>query len=244
MTPQMRIYSYFDQSHFRDMVLLFDDNSTDGYDWGLDATHPNDADFADAYFAFDPNGVGDEYTNYVIQTIPYAVEKKVHYKLTLDQPTEIIVQAVQEINLPYDIAFLWDSQENTYQQITGNQTASLNLPAGDYIERFYIVFKGGAQAGFIPDADRSMNVDNVLGNVDFFQNNREAQLEIMNPEGYELKYAHVFDMTGKLVTTKTDLGNGRNYNISTATMADGMYLVKLVTSDNVSIDYKAIVTNK
>ncbi|RDK83479.1 T9SS type A sorting domain-containing protein [Marinirhabdus gelatinilytica] len=242
LSPRMRIYTYFDESHFRDMVLLFNENSTDGYDWGMDATHPNDADFGDAYFTFDPTGQGDNYNNYVIQTVPYDVQKKIHYRVKLDQPMQVVVQLVQEINLPCNNVFLWDSQEDTYQKISGNHTASLDLPAGNYLDRFYITFLDDST--FADEQGTAENVLTTLENVDFFQNNVLGQMEISNPERYDIKYAHIFDMTGKLVQTRANIGNVSKFEMNTSTFADGVYVVKLATADNVSIDYKAIVTNK
>ncbi len=205
-----------------------------------------DASFAEAYFPVDVYGNEHLVDEFVIQTVPYEEEKRVPYALKLDQQTDIIVQVVEKIKLS-DVVYLYDSLLDSYTQISGNATASLSLPAGHYTDRFFIVFKP-AQGVITPptsfDANRDQEIEEVLGNVDFFQNNRAAQLEIMNPEGYEIEYAHMFDMTGKLVATRTDIGSSRNYTISTATLADGVYLIKLVTSNNVSIDYKAIVTNK
>ncbi|WP_432410429.1 T9SS type A sorting domain-containing protein [Rasiella sp. SM2506] len=246
--PQIRIYTYFGETHFRDMVLAFHDTSTHFYDRGMDARHPMDASFAEAYFPVkmnnrkDNNSIGE----FVIQTVPWGIENKIPYAIKLDRQTEVIVQVVEAVKVTNPV-LLFDSVLDTYTQINGNSTATLNLPAGDYKNRFFIVFKSSANDAISANTvveERRVLMNEILGNVNFFQNNKEAQLEIMNPEAYTLKYAHIFDMTGKLVTTKTDLGNNTKYSISTATMADGVYLVKLVTSDNVSIDYKAIVTNK
>lgn len=243
--PQVRIYTYFNETHFRDMVLAFSENSTDFYDRGMDARHPMDASFADAYFPVDVHGNEEVIDKFVIQTVPFMAEKLVPYAIKLDQQTNITVQVVEQVKMN-NIVYLYDSEQETFTQISGNSTASLSLPAGDYRKRFFIVFKA-AQGTVIPTTtvgSRTMETEKVLASVDFFQNNRASQLEIMNPEGYVIKYAHIFDMTGKLIITRTDIGDSRNYNISTASMADGVYLVKLVTSNDVSIDYKAIVTNK
>jgi hypothetical protein len=245
--PQVRIYTYFDETHFRDMVLAFSDNSTDYYDRGMDARHPMDASFADAYFPVDLNGNQEDFDKFVIQTVPFAAEKRIPYAIKLDQQTNVTVQIVDMVKMN-NIVYLYDKELDTYTKISGDSTASLNLPSGDYYRRFFIVFKsaqtGTPYIGPSSGAARASEVDRILSTVDFFQNNRASQLEIMNPEGYDIKYAHIFDMTGKLIVTRTDIGTSRNYNISTATMADGVYLVKLVTDTNVSIDYKAIVTNK
>ncbi|QIE58328.1 T9SS type A sorting domain-containing protein [Rasiella rasia] len=243
MDPQFRIYTYFDESHFRDMLLIFNDTTTDLYDWGWDGFHQMDAVGGDAYFPIQVTTVPDPtMSEFVIQALPFDLEKKVPYAIVLSQQTQVIVQAVEEINTTSE-AYLWDSQENTYQKISGNSTASLILPAGEYKERFFITFLD--QAGFDANPDeRAATRETVTGNVDFFQNNTLGQLEVMNPEGYEIEYAHIFDMSGKLVQTRTDMGTDTSFTMNTASFADGVYLVKLVTNHNISIDYKAIVFNK
>ena len=256
----LRIYTYFENSHFRDLLLNFHATSTDYYDRGLDARHPMDAVFADAYFPVevapneDPNEQGT-IDQFVIQTVPFAIEKMVPYAITLDRQTSIVVEVVQEDNFTAE-AFLFDTENNSYQQITGGYTASLLLNAGEYEDRFYIVFKGGPYVVDPPLDDEYRMTDGrsaqsqadilaeVKQNVRFFQNNTLGQLEVSNPETYNIKYAHMFDMTGKLVQTQTNIGKTPSFTMNTATLADGVYLIKLATDENVSVDYKALVHNK
>ncbi|HBR55464.1 MAG TPA: hypothetical protein DEA82_15255, partial [Flavobacteriaceae bacterium] len=219
-----------------------------------------DAVFADAYFPVevapneDPNEQGT-IDQFVIQTVPFAIEKMVPYAITLDRQTSIVVEVVQEDNFTAE-AFLFDTENNSYQQITGGYTASLLLNAGEYEDRFYIVFKGGPYVVDPPLDDEYRMTDGrsaqsqadilaeVKQNVKFFQNNTLGQLEVSNPETYNIKYAHMFDMTGKLVQTQTNIGKTPSFTMNTATLADGVYLIKLATDENVSVDYKALVHNK
>jgi hypothetical protein len=83
----------------------------------------------------------------------------------------------------------------------------------------------------------------IRENVAFFQNNPVKQLEVSNPEGYNIRSAQIYDMSGKLVLQKSDIGTQRNFNFSTANLSDGVYLVKLITSENVDIDYKMVIYN-
>ena len=251
--PQMRIYTYFNESHFRDMLLVFSNQATDFYDWGWDGYHQMDAVGAEAYFPVDVNGDGETIEEFVIQALPFDAAKTIPYAIVLANQTEVVVQAVDEVNIP-GTAYIWDSEEDTYQEISDNRTASFNLPAGTYDNRFFIVFTNGDEPYISHEGSTGRNamsnrasdtyIKEVKTNVRFFQNNTLGQLEIGNPEGYDIEFAHMFDMSGKLVATRTDIGNSRNYNIGTASLADGVYLVKLVTSENINIDYKAIVANK
>jgi hypothetical protein len=84
----------------------------------------------------------------------------------------------------------------------------------------------------------------VEASVEFFQNNQVRQLEVSNPEGYEIASATIFDMSGKLVLSESDLGNDTKLTFPTDNLSDGIYMVMLTTSENISINYKISVYNR
>jgi len=238
-TPSIRIWSIFDEAVTRDMVIAFYDQATDGYDRGLDGQSAQDLQ-TDAYF---PIGNDNNRKPYVINGIKYRLTQQVPIAFKIKNQTKVDIKAVEEIKKPYDNAYLFDRIENTYQQITGGQSATLNLAAGKYEHRFFIVFRNPNLRRDIPENE--VNAKNiVLENVTLFQNNPIQQLEVRNPEGYTIKTASVYDMSGKLVISETNLGDSNKFSFYTGNLSDGVYLVKLMTSDNIAIDYKAIVHNK
>jgi hypothetical protein len=242
LPPQIRVQTFFgDNDHMRDMVLLFNPLSTDGFDRGMDATHPMDATIAEAYFKIGSST--DTYKNLVIQTVPFEPTKRVPIAFSLEEKTKFYVNVAEQINTPFEKAYLFDNVAGTYQEITNGRDAGQLLPAGTYEDRFYIVFRGDFQ-------DRGQNDPLVVAqnelqeNVEFFQNNPNAELQVSNPEGYDIKALHIFDMSGKLVLTQENLGTQRRLSFPTANFSDGVYLVKLTTVDNFAIDYKITVFNK
>ncbi len=237
--PQIRIYSSIGESHVRDMLLVFSDQATDYFDWGYDAYHPMGVALGDAYW---PIPVEDEYKAFVIQSLPYAFEKQIPYGLKVNSTQKIRVEAVEEINMPTEDAYLFDSEMNTYTKITGGEAAEFVLSPGDYDDRFYIVFR--APLDRTPELLGEETVEETKASLDFFQNNRVGQLEVGNPEGYELSSANVFDMSGKLVISENNLGNSTRFTFPTATLSDGVYLVRVITSENKEIDYKITVSNR
>ena len=221
------------------MVIAFYDQATNGYDRGLDGLSAQDLQ-TDAYF---PIGDDNNRKPYVINGIKYDISQKVPIAFKIKNQTKVDIKAVEEIKKPYDNAYLFDRLENTYQQISGGQSATLNLAAGKYDNRFFVVFRNPNLKRDIPENE--LNAKNIfLENVTFFQNNPIQQLEVSNPNGYTIKSATVYDMNGKLVISESNLGDNNKYSFYTGNLSDGVYLVKLITADNVSIDYKAIVHNK
>lgn len=240
-TSGMRLWAIFDDAVTRDMVLNFSDQATDGYDRGFDGGSPQGLK-TDAYFLI---GNDNNRMPYVINATNYDVNKQIPIAFKLEKQTNIELRVKEEVKKPYQHAYLFDSQENTYKVLTSTTAArvSLTLPAGKYENRFFIVFRSPLIKSDTPKTELE-RTELVRANVNFFQNNPQHQLEIRNPEGYTIKTASVYDMSGKLVISEKNLGDDNKYSFYTGNLSDGVYLVKLMTSDDVSIDYKAIVHNQ
>ncbi|MEM0516728.1 T9SS type A sorting domain-containing protein [Aequorivita flava] len=239
-TPMMRLWAIFDKNVTRDMVIAFYDNATDGYDRGLDGLSAQDL-HTDAYF---PIGPDNARLPYVINGTNYVPEKYIPIAFKIRNTSLIELRLVEEINQPYERAYLYDSQENTYKQLNGATLArvTLTLPPGTYDNRFFIFFRGTNRPGGKTETELDIK-SSIAENVSFFQNNKSRQLEVRNPEGYVIKSASVFDMSGKLIINEKNLGSKSQYSFYTGNLSSGVYLVKLVTDGDVAIDYKAVVHN-
>lgn len=248
-TPMLRLHTLFGDSHFRDMVIMFHETSTDGFDRGLDATHPFDGAISDAYFPIDSD-TPDLMKNLVIQTVPYTDEQKfIPITFKVGEQTTIKLKAAEIVNPPFTKAYLYDKLNETYKEIIEEdpnnetiETASVLLDAGLYEDRFYITFRS-----FKPnddDDDVPVVSRNITKSVEFFQNNPVKQLEVSNPDSYDIKSLTIFDMAGKLVFSENNVGNSSKLTFPTATLSDAVYLVRLTTTDNQTIVYKINVVNK
>jgi len=240
-TPQLRLWAIFDEAVTRDMVLAFHAQATDGYDRGLDGLSAQDLK-TDAYF---PIGNDNDRKPYVINGTNYSLDKQIPIAFKVKNATQISLKVIEEVKKPYQHVYLFDSQENTYKELTSSTLAgvSLSLPAGTYDNRFFIVFRNPNVKRDVSQTELEAK-DTVLANVNLFQNNPVQQLEISNPEGYTINSAAVYDMNGKLVIQEKNLGANNKYSFYTGNLSDGVYLVKLTTSEDITIDYKVIVHNK
>jgi hypothetical protein len=180
---------------------------------------------------------------YVINAVKYDLEKRIPIAFKIKNQIKFVVKVVEEVKKPYEIAYLFDRLENTYQQINNEQGATFELNAGIYEDRFFVVFRNPNLKNDTPLAEVEEK-NTVLERVTFFQNNPIKQLELQNPDGYTLKSAAVYDMNGKLVINEKNLGDNNRYSFYTGNLSDGVYLVKLTTSNDIIIDYKAIVHNR
>ena len=234
--PQIRLEVVFKNAHQRQLVLLFNDDSTDGYDHGMDALHPMDATL-EAYF---PIGEDSNRLKYITQTVPFVITKKIPFAIKLNEQKEFGIRVVEQHNFSTR-TYIWDRNEDTYQEITSGNEAYFNLPAGDHDNRFFIVFRD--QQTTMNESKGTEITNKILESVDFFQNNPAKQLEVTNPEGYNIVSAKFFDMSGKLVFSQDNIGDSKKFTFPTGNLSDGVYLVKLTTQDNVGIDYKMIIHN-
>ena len=242
-TPQLRINFNIsqesDNSNTRQLLLSFHENSTNDYDLGLDAHHPMDiVGGSDVYFPLIENG---EEKPFVIQTRPFVKNTAIPLNFILNNESKLVVEIIEEINF-YETAYLFDLEENTRMQISGGAIAEFRLQAGNYNDRFLIAFKSSRQ--MTNDSEGTKAIEIARTSVDFFQNNTYKQMEVSNPEGYDIKSVAVYDTTGKIVATKQNVGTASNFTIPTSNLADGVYLIKLTTSENIDIDYKMIIQNK
>jgi len=174
----------------------------------------------------------------VIQTLPFDENEYIPFGLTASAPTTFKIKIVDFINFNKKV-FLFDRQLNTFSPLW--EYVELSLPAGTYENRFYISFVDFNERAL---AEIDKIKEEVLAKVEVFQNNRISQLEVNNPEIINIKNASVYDMGGKLVINEKNLGSQQRYSFSTANLSSGVYLVKLITAENVVIDYKVTVHNK
>jgi hypothetical protein len=59
----------------------------------------------------------------------------------------------------------------------------------------------------------------------------------------ELALFNLYDVAGKLIFSKSQLGSNSSYTFSTSNLADGIYIVKVETKDRIKIGTKIIIKN-
>lgn len=227
-TPQIKIHTIFNNQFTKEITLAFNSNTTDGFDTAMDvASHDNLTN--DAYFSMIANA-----KNYVITTLPFGIDKRIPFTLKAGaQATfKVSVGAIINFNDAENI-YLYDGATGIYYDIK-NGSFETTLSAGVYANRFEITFRDAALSVLNP----------IKENIIVVQNNTSHQLLLSNPNLMEIKAVTLFDIAGKLLFNKTNLGAKNNYEFSTASLSDAVYLVKIQTSDGQSFGQKIIVSSK
>lgn len=237
----LRFHVEVNNAYTRDMVLMFSDQSTNGYDRGYDAFHPSVIQTGDAYWMLDQRN-----EPFVIQTRPYDFHSKVpigfRVKSGQNNFKVNLVEMIGFENINNFRLYLYDELNNSYQQLNLGGQALVNHSgnAGLIENRYYLVFRRG-------QGNSSQNGNGnakSLASIDFFQNNPLSKLQITNPDLLNLKNASVYDMRGRLLINQDNIGEVPYYEFSTQGLSSGVYVVMLTTQDNQILDYKVTIHNK
>lgn len=228
-TPQIKIHTVFNNLYTKEITMAFNPNTTDGFDNAMDVASFETNSTNDAYFSLAGNA-----KNFVITTLPFAVEKRIPFSLKASDQTSFKVYVGDIINfMGADNVYLYDGLTGIYHDIK-NGAFETTLPAGTYTNRFEITFR-----------DAALSVTNpIKENITIIQNNTTHQLTVLNPNMMDIKAVTLFDITGKMLFNRTKLGAKNSYEFPTSSYAEAVYLVKVESSDGQSIGQKIIVSAK
>ncbi|MCK8141966.1 T9SS type A sorting domain-containing protein [Flavobacterium sp. I-SCBP12n] len=225
--PQIRINTLLNNKGVRQLALGFVPQATDGIDHGMDGGSSSQGTPADIYFLI-------EDAEFVINVLNFDNDKKIpigfrnakeaSYKITVNE----IINFTQANTI-----FLHDKVNNQYYDIK-NDFHELILPPGENNTQFEITFK----------TDKSLGVEEAAKeNFMIYQNNENQNLVIDNPLLMDLDVCGLYDVAGKVIFTKKDIGNQASYKFATSGLVDGIYIVKMVTKDKQVVGKKIIIKN-
>ncbi len=228
--PQFKIHTIMNNQYTRETAIAFNNNASDGYDYALDAISPETNLPKDTYFPLN----GDN--QFVITTLPFDINKKipVAFKTDVESSFKVSVSELINFNLAENI-YLHDKQTDVYQDIKNNYF-EISLPAGVYTNRFEVTFKS-------ENVVLSTTTE-VANSFQVYQNNEQGMLTLFNSLNKDVKSVRLYDITGKLVLDKLNLGTATRYEIPTSNITDGVYVLKLSTTDNYVVDKKVAISKK
>ncbi|SDZ96678.1 Por secretion system C-terminal sorting domain-containing protein [Flavobacterium gillisiae] len=226
-TPQIRLNTLLNSQGVRQLALAFIPEATDGVDHAMDALSTSDDSPADVYFVMNDN-------EYVINALSFDIDKKIAigFRNTAEANYKITVNKVLNFTGAENI-YLHNKTADTYHDIK-NSFYDLTLAAGVNNTQFEITFKKGVTLGIDSQESKSFIM---------YQNNTTKNLTINNPKQKELVACNLYDIVGKLIFAKKDLGSNIDYSFSTAGLSDGIYIVKLSTTEDTDIGQKVIIKN-
>jgi len=222
---QIRFNTLLDNGPISQMILTFDPNSTDGADHAMDAISANNGP-ANAFFCVDNS-------EFIIDIAPFEIDKKfaIGFRNTNKANYKITVNEMLNVDLVENV-YLHDKIADVYYDIK-NSFCDLTLPGGYNYKQYEITFRNGT-LGVKDLASQSFIV---------YQDNAKKSLTINNPLFKDLVLCNLYDVAGKLIFSKSKLGNNSTYSFPTSSLGDGIYIVKLESSDKMELGTKIIVKN-
>ena len=126
--------------------------------------------------------------------------------------------------------YLYDSALGLYHDIK-NTPYTLTLPEGTVNNRFQIPFTDQALSDTVIDSQK----------FELYQNNANQMLTLQNPFQMELSEVGLYDSLGKTIFAKKNCGNNPIYEFSTLGLAEGIYIVRIRTTEGYSLSKKIII---
>ncbi len=225
--PQIRFKTTIDSAYVSQIVLAFEPTATDDVDFAMDAKSINEDLEQEIYFDINDNP-------YIINVVAFDEAKKIPlgFRNTYEALYKIEIDKILNFDDSQNI-YIHDTDNNVYHDIK-DVPFTVTMPADTNSSRFEITF----------NTESTLNViDNIIKDFYVTQNNDSQKLTISNPKTVGLRDINVYDISGKLIFTKTNLGSDTEYSFTTSAWSDGVYIVNLTTENNQTENKKVIVNN-
>ncbi|MBT8309794.1 MAG: T9SS type A sorting domain-containing protein [Bacteroidia bacterium] len=209
----------------RSFVLGFSEDATDGFDYGYDGgliTNPP---------ADDMGSILDG-QQYVIQAFaPITPDKEVDLIMHSSGNYSHSIKATEISNFPeaQDL-YLYDKLNDSYFDLRNGLKYDFTSVAGTFTDRFEVVFHDGTTLS---------NQDVVLEDVVLFVKDNALFVKGLEQQPKNLA---ITNMLGQVVRTFNGVSNSDIENgLQLGELSSGVYLVNLITENNVQLDKKIVI---
>jgi hypothetical protein len=225
-TPHFVVNTSLNNQAVRQIAIGFLPNAIDG------------VDLADSKFPEATENISTDmylYLNnepYVHSVTSFDINKRfpIGFKNTNTGVSTYTLKVNEFVNFDVQNVFLYDSLTGLYHDIKNN-FYDVVLAPGEHNNRFEITF-----------TDQLLAItENNINDLAIVQNNTNQLLTISNPNDLDLKTVVLFDISGKKIFDKVDLGTKKTYEFSTGSLSEGVYIVKIESTNGQSLGQKIIV---
>jgi hypothetical protein len=221
---QFRLNIDFDEEYTRQLVHNFNDNATEGFDYGMESKIQKELE-NDAYWT-------QNNELYVAQASVFNESLSVPIVFNLSSNTTLGFRLFDVQNFESDQAiYLFDKQTNTYYNLSA-ENALLNLDTGSYTDRFEIRFQ--METLSIDDE----NIDQP-GLVAFFGNDNH-EIIISNKNAKKIDKVLLYNIKGAQVLNRNLSTQDELIKIPVSHLPTGIYILKCVTDTGIS-NFKLLV---
>lgn len=208
------------KGYHRELLLGADQNASPLFDRGYDAALIED-NVEDLYWTLDGG-------KYVIQGVENFIDSNVFplgVKIDEEGEVTIKIQELENITSSFDI-FLRDKDSTTFHDLN-LMPYKINLPVGEYLNRFEIVFHNKSLS--IDDYDDKSAALNIL------YSNAQNNIIIINPKNNLIKTMTITNLLGQEVFFAENIGSESYSTIKPRKFSTGAYIIKATTDKGVVV---------
>ncbi|WP_264554349.1 T9SS type A sorting domain-containing protein [Flavobacterium sp. N503310] len=224
--PYFKLNTIINNEFTRQLAFAFVSGATEGADRGIDAKNmdedlPNDVSF------------WIENENYVIQGVNFDLSKKIPLSVKAATPTTFNFRISEIVDFDDEQAiYIYDALDDSYHNIK-NIPYEVTLAPGSYTERFKLSFMG-----------QTLETDEqIKAGFYIFQDNTNAVVKAVNANNEIMESFALYDILGRAVIFKENLGAQPAYSFSTSALSSGVYIAVFLRDGNTVITQKVIITN-
>lgn len=227
--PKFKVHTTINDLVVYEDALVFGDIASENFDY-FDGICPYTSASKAAYLT-----TKDGAEKLTISAQPFDIDARFPLTFVTNEQASFKVK-VSDYSQFDDLAeniYLHDKLSGIYYDIK-NGEYNANLQAGTHENRFEITFKNVA-------SDLNDDAAVVADAFQVYQNNDAGMLTVFNSLQKDVVELSLYDVTGKLVISKENLGKNERIEVSTSGLSDGVYIVKMNTRDNYSVDKKVSI---
>jgi hypothetical protein len=198
----------------RQILVTVDNNATPQIDFGYDALNP-ETQIDDMYWMIDSD-------KFVIQGIDNIdINSILPLGVLTNTDGNLSFKIDELINVPNSLnIYIYDTLENTYHDIKNNPDFTINLDAGEYLNRFELRFNNTTLS------TEEFNEEAIIEY--YFENNNEAII-INNPKLYNIESVELFNVLGQSIIRFENIKTQNHVELKTNGFSTGNYVLEIKT---------------
>ncbi len=232
LIPEVKIHTRIDDTFYKENLIAFRENTPDNttYNRFFDASNLESALANDAYMQVENKALS-------IKSIKFDDTTRIPFVLKTDRPNvsfEISAYELRHVSDDVSI-YLYDGLNDSYTDIKNGSFNVVMEAQGIHEDRFEITFSN--QNNTLSDNDHEFS------EMEIFQNNGNAQIEIFNPSAIKINSISIYDISGKNVWSQDLHANPKLKHISTKGMSTGTYVISIILDNSRVINKKVVISN-